>query len=291
MTRRDAALLIALGAIWGAVFPLASVVLQELSAPIVVVARTGLSALLLVPLALRGGALVRELRRHPAALLIASVLQMTVPVVLLTVGQQHVNGGLAGILLGTQPVWATVLTAVMDRRLGSGAAIGVTLGLTGTVLLFWQDLGGGSAPAHGVLLVAAAGGYAAGAVYIQRVLPDVPPITVAATALGLSCLLLAPTLALVPSRLPSPAAAGWLIVLSTVATGGALLLFYLLIGRIGAVRANLAAYLAPAFAVLYDVPLGHLPSASALAGLALILIGSVMAARTPVHQGEPCPSI
>ncbi|WP_326812446.1 DMT family transporter [Streptomyces scopuliridis] len=286
MTRRDTALLMALGALWGAVFPLASIVLRELPPLAVVVARTGLSAMLLVPLALRGGVLVGELRRRPVALLTASVLQMTLPIVLLTIGQQHVSAGLAGILLGTQPVWATLLVGVADRRVAPLGAAGVFVGLTGVVLLFWKDLGDGSAPFHGALLITAAAGYAAGGLYIQRALPDAPPVTVAATALTLSCLLLAPALVFTPIAVPSPATAGWLIVLGTAATGGALVLFYVLIGRVGVVRANLAAYLAPAFALLYDVPLGHLPTASAVAGLALILFGSVMAAGGPVRPSS-----
>ncbi|MGW6745004.1 DMT family transporter [Streptomyces sp. NPDC055025] len=279
-----------LGAIWGAVFPLGSMVLEELAPPVVMVVRTGLSALLLVPVALRDGAFVREWRRRPGSLLTASVLQMTLPIVLLTIGQQHVAAGLAGVLLGTQPVWATVLAAAVERRVRPGAAVGVVVGLAGVVLLFWKDLGGASAPVSGALLVAAAACYAAGAIYIQRVLADVHPITVAASALSVSCLLLLPTLAAVPARFPSPATALWLIVLGTVATGGSLALFYVLIGRVGAVRANLPAYLAPAFALLYDIPLGHLPTATALGGLALILGGSAVAAHSPSRQGEePLP--
>jgi drug/metabolite transporter (DMT)-like permease len=77
-----------------------------------------------------------------------------------------------------------------------------------------------------------------------------------------------------------------LVVLGTIATGGALVLFYSLIGRVGAVRANLAAYLAPGFALLYEVPLGHLPTPTALAGLTLILGGSATAARAPLLSSQ-----
>lgn len=284
MTRRDAALLITLGAVWGSVFPLASLVLQDLPALVVALARTGLSAAVLVPVAWSGGVLLAALRRRPLALLTASVVQMSIPVVLLTTGQTYVSAGLAGILLGTQPAWAAVITAVLDRRLPVWTAAGMLLGLGGTVLLFWSDLHGPTAPLGGAMLVAAAAGYAAGAVYIQRRLPGTPPSAVAASALATTCLLLTPpVLAAAPFPLPGPATTAWLLVLGTAATGGALLLFYLLIERVGAVKANLAAYLAPGFALVYDLPLGHRPSPSALSGLALILLGSAIAAR----PGEP----
>ncbi|MFF0448100.1 DMT family transporter [Streptomyces sp. NPDC004609] len=289
MTRRDTALLLMLGAVWGAVFPLASMVLEELAPVTVAVARTGLSALLLIPLAVRGGAFRRELRRRPGPLLIASVLQMTVPVLLLTSGQAQVTAGLAGILLGTQPVWAAVLAAGLDRRLEAGTASGVLVGAAGTVLLFWKDLDGTSTVSGGVLLVTAAACYAAGALYIHRVMPDAPPVTVAATVCTVSCLLLAPLLIVTPVRVPGWPVAVWLVVLGTLATGGALVLFYFLIGRIGAVRANLAAYLAPGFAVLYDIPLGHRPTATALTGLTLVLAGSALATRSRPTPQHPDP--
>jgi hypothetical protein len=44
MARRDAVLLVVLGALWGSVYPLTTVVLRELSPPAVVLVRTGLSA-------------------------------------------------------------------------------------------------------------------------------------------------------------------------------------------------------------------------------------------------------
>lgn len=55
---------------------------------------------------------------------------------------------------------------------------------------------------------------------------------------------------------------------------------YALVHRIGAVRANLAAYLAPGFAVAYGaVFLGERVSLKALAGLVLILTGSYISIR------------
>ncbi|MCM2393620.1 DMT family transporter [Streptomyces albipurpureus] len=277
MTRRDAALLLVLGAVWGAVFPLASFVLEELAPVPVAVVRTGLSALLLIPLAARSGALWRALRHRPGPLLTASVLQMAVPVLLLTSGQAQVTAGVAGVLLGTQPVWAALLATVLDRQLDRATTWGVLVGAAGTVALFWNDLHGPSTLLGGTQLVAAAACYAAGALYIQRAMPDVPPLVVAATVCSVSCLLLAPALAFTPLQVPSGAVGVWLIVLGTVATGGALVLFYTLVDRIGAVRANLAAYLAPGFAVLYDIPLGHQPTPSTLTGLALILTASALA--------------
>jgi drug/metabolite transporter (DMT)-like permease len=58
----------------------------------------------------------------------------------------------------------------------------------------------------------------------------------------LSCVLLAPGMLLAPSGRPGPTTSVALVALGTAATGGSLLLFYHLIGRLGAVRANLGRF-------------------------------------------------
>jgi drug/metabolite transporter (DMT)-like permease len=76
-----------------------------------------------------------------------------------------------------------------------------------------------------------------------------------------------------------PVTAIWLVVLAVAATGGALVLLYTLISRAGAIRANLAGYLAPAFAIVFGRAFLSEPiHAQAIAGLVLILIGSYLAA-------------
>lgn len=279
MTRRDAAFLLLLGALWGAVFPLAAAVLHHLQPLAVVVARSALSTAVLVPVAARRGNLLANARRRPVALLTATLLQLTVPIVLLTAGQKYVSAGLASILLATQPVWAAIIAFAARRHVSAASALGVALGMAGVVLLFMKDLGGSStAPVGGILLVAAAAGYAGGAAYIQAALPEVPPLTVAAAATTLTTVLLAPSIVFTPVVYPGFAALGALLMLGTIATGGALVLFYRLVKGIGSVRANVAAYLAPGFAVVYDIPLGHRPPLTALIGLALIVAGSAATA-------------
>jgi drug/metabolite transporter (DMT)-like permease len=103
LTRRDSALLLVLGATWGAVYPLTTIALRELSPPAVVFYRAALAAVVLLPVALRAGVL-RAAAARPLAVLGAALLQ-------LTTGQQHVSAALAGIVLATQALWAAVLTA------------------------------------------------------------------------------------------------------------------------------------------------------------------------------------
>lgn len=279
MMRRDAVSLVLLGAAWGSVYPLTTVVLRELPTPAVVLARTALSALVLLPLAARRNVLRPALDR-PIAVIGAALLQATFPLVLLTTGQHHVSAALAGILLATQPVWAAVLTWIAEHAMNLRQLAGVLIALGGIIVLYSRDLHIGTASGlSGLELLAAAACYAAGTVYIQRVIPEVPPLATATAAMTISALAIAPFAAVTGFPIPDPATAIWLVVLAIAATGGALVLFYALIRSAGALRANLAGYLAPAFAVVYgSALLGEPINAETVAGLVLILIGSYLAA-------------
>jgi drug/metabolite transporter (DMT)-like permease len=288
VSRRDTVLLVLLGAGWGAVYPLTTIALRELTPAAVVVVRTGLSTLALLPFALRTD-LLRHVRARLPAVLVAAALQAAIPLMLLTTGQQHVSSGLAGILIGSQPVWVTVLTAVVERAVRPRASLGVLLGLAGIALLFARDLHGRTTAWAGAALLAAAMFYAAGSVYIRHAIPDVPPLATAAVAMTASTVALLPlAVSDLPRRL-SLSSAGWLVLLSVVATGWALVLFYTLIQRIGAIRANLTGYLAPAFALAYGVLfLDERITPAAVAGLVLILAGSYIAAQssTTARDGD-----
>jgi drug/metabolite transporter (DMT)-like permease len=278
MTRRDAVVLVLLGAAWGAVYPLTAVVLRELPTPAVVLARTALSAVVLVPLAVRRKVLRPALGRWPPVVC-AALLQATFPLVLLTTGQHHVSAALAGILLSTQPVWAVALTWISEHGISVRQLAGVLVALAGVVVLYSRDLHFGAASGWaGLELLAAAVCYAAGAVYIQRVIPDIPPLAIATTAMTISAIVMIPFAVAAGFPLPDPITAIWLVVLAVAATGGALVLFYALIRSAGAVRANLAGYLAPVFAIAYGVFLGETIHVQEIAGLALILAGSFLAA-------------
>jgi drug/metabolite transporter (DMT)-like permease len=277
---RDAALLILLGAAWGAVYPLTALALRGFSPAAVVAGRTALSAVILLPFAVRAG-LIPAARERPAALTAGALLQATLPVTLLTLGQQHVASGIAAIILASQPVWAAVLTGVLDRTARPLELAGVALGLGGIAILSWPAGDAATASAWGLAaLIAAALSYAAGAVYIQRVLPSIPPLITASSAMTVTAVILVPLAAATWTRAPGWPSTGWLVVLA-VATGPALVLYYTLIHRTGPVRATLAGYLAPGFALLGSAFLGQVLTAADIAGLVLVLAGSYLASRVP----------
>jgi drug/metabolite transporter (DMT)-like permease len=272
-----------LGALWGAVYPLNTVVLRELPVAAVVVWRTGLSAAVLAPFAWRSGVL-GAVRAQPLAVLGAALLQATIPLVLLTAGQQHVGAGLAGIILASQAVWAAVMTSALDRAVQRNVVVGVLVGLAGVALLFVRNLNlGGTSGLGGAALVGAAMSYAAGTVYIERVIPKVPPLATATTAMVVSAVALGPFAIRAAPPVPDLETFGWLVLLSHAGSGGALVLFYWLIRRVGAVRASLAGYLAPGFAVGY----GSAFLTERVSLVTVIGFGSVLTGTYLVGRGEP----
>jgi drug/metabolite transporter (DMT)-like permease len=78
------------------------------------------------------------------------------------------------------------------------------------------------------------------------------------------------------------------VVLGVVGTGVAFAIFYRLLARVGPARTWVLTYLAPGFAVVYGATLlGETITVATLAGLALILAGSWLAAegRLPTRRG------
>jgi drug/metabolite transporter (DMT)-like permease len=290
VSRRAWVQLLTLAALWGAVYPLITIALRGLSPVAVVFGRVALASLLLTPLAVHRDAL-RPLWERPRLILETVLVQSTLPLLLLTFGQQHIDSGLAGILIGAQPLFVALLAyryAPEERPQGWKGAAGIVLGLLGLVLLFGIDLRGGRlALLGGALVLAAAVCYAAGAIMIHRRHADAQPLGVATSAMLFNTAALAvPTVLTLPRQAPNGDVFAALTVLGVVCTGATLALFYTLIVRIGPARAALAFYLSPGFAVAFGALfLSEQITVSAVVGLGAIVAGSLLAAQ----RAEPAP--
>jgi drug/metabolite transporter (DMT)-like permease len=295
MTRRAWLLMGLLAGLWGASYLFIKVALDDGLDPFFIVfARLALGAVVLVPIALRQGAL-GVLRDRFGAIAFMAIVQVAVPFLLITYGERHIASSLAGILVASAPIFTAVLAARFDadERPRGIAAAGVAMGIFGVVLLFGVDLSGDATAIAGGLMVLLAGfGYAVGALFLKHRLRGVPAIGIAASTLVVGTAALAlPALMALPPQLPGAKAVGSLALLGAGGTGIAFAIFYTLIAGIGPSRAALVAYIAPGFAVLYGVWLLSEPlTAGALLGLVLILVGSWIAAegRLP-GQARPVP--
>ena len=273
-----------LAAFWGASYLFIKVALDDVfEPPMIVFLRTALAALVLVPFALKSGAL-GALRGRLGVVAFLALLQVAAPFMLISFGQEHISSSLAGILVATAPIFTFLLAIWIsqeERAHGVGLA-GVGLGIVGVVLLLGIDAGGGAAAlAGGLMVVLASLGYALGAYYLKRNLSGIEPTAIVAATMAASALMAAPVAAFsLPTAAPSVEAVASITALGVFGTGISFVLFYSLIASIGPAKASLVAYIAPGFAVIYGVVLlDESFTAATAAGLLLIVSGSWLAAE------------
>jgi len=286
-------------ALWGASYMFIKVALDgDLSEGFIICARTLMGAAVLMPLAIRSGAIPLLWQRKGYAFALAAT-QVIVPFALITYGENHVPSSLAGILVATAPLFIVLLAIKVDpeERSSGWALVGVLLGMLGVVLLFGVDLSGDAETLVGGLMIVGSGlCYAIAVLIAKRGFTGVPPVGVVVSNLTISAVFWLPfALATLPTRSPGAEAILSMLALGVGGTGLAFLLFYTSIAEIGPARASIVSYVAPAFSVVYGVTLLNEDlTAGTVGGLALILAGSWLAAsgRLPgwISRSEPSRS-
>ncbi len=285
MSHRGAALFAALCVIWGIPYLLIRVAVGELSPAFLVFARTGVAALLLLPLAARRGEL-RVLLPRWRPVLLFTVVEIGVPWLLLSRAEEHLASSLTGLLVAAVPLVAAVAGALRGsaHRLERRAWVGLLVGVSGVAALVGLDFGRvGTGPLLELLVVVV--GYVSGPIVLARWLSDLPPLGVIAASLTLASLAYAPVAATEP-----PAHVRWVVVgsvlgLAVVCTALAFLIFFALIAEVGPVRATVVTYVNPAIAAVLGVTLlGDRFSFGMGVGFLLVLAGSALATRS---RGTP----
>lgn len=279
MTKRGWWLFGAMSIIWGIPYLLIKVAIRDFTPAALILSRTGIGALLLVPVALAGGQLRPVVRRWK--LVVAyTVVEVAIPWVLLPQAEHRLRSSLSGLLVAAVPLVGAVLglTVRGRHRLSAIQVTGLVVGLGGVVLLAGLDVSG-AAWSSVVEVAIVVVGYAAGPLILSRWLSDLPALGVVAASLGLCALGYLPVgLAQMPSHLPPVRVLAAVGVLGVVCTALAFLLFLRLIGEIGPVRATVITYVNPVVAVALGVVfLGEHAGASTAAGATLILAGSLLA--------------
>jgi drug/metabolite transporter (DMT)-like permease len=130
-------------------------------------------------------------------------------------------------------------------------------------------------------------GYALGPAVVRRYLSDVPAVTVNGVSLAACALVYAPLAAASwPRVAPSAPVLVSVGVLGVVCTATAFLLFFMLIRRIGPVRATVITYINPAVASLAGVVILHETFTAGMGiGFVLVLAGSFLATRRRTDGG------
>jgi drug/metabolite transporter (DMT)-like permease len=288
MTRRAWLLFAAVALLWGVPYLFIKVAVAEVPPVTVVFARVALAAALLGPVAARRGAL-RGLRGRLPQLALLALLEITIPFLLISMGEQRITSSLAGLLIASMPLFVALLALRFDpaERVTGARLLGLLVGIAGVAALLGSDLGGDlSQVAGGAMVLLATLCYATSTLLVKRAFSDVPMLGVVTVATAISALLLAPfALALTPARLPSLNVALALAGLGVLCTAAGLLAYFALIVEAGPSRAAVITYMNPAVAVALGVAvLGEPLTGAILAGFALIIAGSWLSTRPPAPR-------
>lgn len=279
MTRRGWLLFAAISVFWGIPYLFIKIAVREIDPSVVVCARVGLAAVVLLPIAARRGAL-RAIRDRLPAVVALAVVQIAAPFLLISYGEQHIASSLTSLLIAAEPLLVALFALRVDpsERVGGARLLGLLIGALGVAALFGLDAGGDRLRLLGagaVLLATAC--YAASALLLKRpafaTLPNLGVVTIECTAATI--LLLPPAALRHPAYWPDTEVLASLLVLGLVCTALAELTFFALIAEVGAGRGTVFTYINPVVAVLLGVTLaGELLQAITIAGFLLILLGS-----------------
>lgn len=293
MSRRALLCFIGLGIAWGIPYLLIKVAVRDLSPAELVLARTALAALLLLPIAVARRAVLPALR-HWRPLLAFTLFEIAIPWVALGSAEQELPSSTTGLLIAAVPIVGVALAFFGGRaeHLGATAWVGLGLGIAGVAALVGLDVGGSDLGAVAELGITVLG-YAIGPAILARHLGHLPGIGVIATSLSLTALVYAPVVLLVdgvPSALPSGDVVWSVVLLSTVCTAAAFLMLFALVAEIGPVRATTITYVNPAIAVVAGAAILDEPvTVWTVVGFVLVVAGSYLVNRRPKTDRSDVP--
>jgi drug/metabolite transporter (DMT)-like permease len=266
--------------LWGIPYLLIKVAVGELSPPVVVLARTSIGALVLLPIAASRGYL-RPLIPLWRWVLAFTVLEIAGPWLLLTDAETRLSSSFTGLLIAVVPMVAAVASfaAGLDDKLDRTRVLGLVIGIAGVATLLGLDLGGEVTAALELGLVVL--GYGTAPLIISTKLAGVPSLGVIAASLGLTAVVYAPVSAFSwPSRVPSGRVITSVVLLATACTVVAFLAFFALIAEAGPNRALVITFVNPAVALVLGVLLlNESVTAGLVVGFPLVVLGCILATR------------
>jgi len=284
--------------VWGVPYLFIAQAVESFSPPAVVAIRTLGAGILLLPFALRGGALRPALRLWPWVL-VFGVIEMAGPFLLLSHAEQTLPSGTTGLLVATVPLFAALIGFFTGDRgaLGPVRVVGLVVGFAGVAVVV---SGSGIGLGDGGLL-------AVGEVLAVAVLYAIAPFVVATklrsvSGLGTATLSLLfigigylPLAFLTQHEVPTSSSILAVVLLTVICTAVAFIAFFALIREVGPARAPLFTYVNPIVAIaLGALILGEHLHIGLLLGFPLVIVGCWLAAtgggvRMRRRPGAPPP--
>jgi drug/metabolite transporter (DMT)-like permease len=295
----EVALLAVVSLVWGAAYVFIREGLLFGASPLAFAAvRYGLSAAAFAALALTQREALPSRRAWLASASVGGVLIIGLYGGFLYVGEQYTTGGYAAVLASTAPLItvAAGFWLLASERLGRWGLAGIAIGFVGgAVLVLPQLFGSPLGDARGALLIVGAMVVTAtGSVVLRRLGVGRQGLWQISTAFAVATILLGTTAALLPFPEALPLTSGVLGALAVLVVFSSVVgyfAYFALHHRVGPVRANVVAYLAPLVGVgigsgLFGEPITLWEVAGVaivLGGVSLVLWESSRRSPGPAH--------
>jgi drug/metabolite transporter (DMT)-like permease len=266
---------------WGANFPLAHLVVGEMSPMAAAVGRFGIAAIVLLAMA----AIRREpvrLIRHAPTLGLLSLVGVVLFNVLFFFAMQRTSATNGALLMATNPLLTALLAGLfLGERVSPRHLAALPIALGGVAMVVLGNGANVSLSLGDSLMVGADLSWATYNVLARRLMPAGSPIANMAAMMTYSVFgliavaLISGESMSIPLSLNPPAAA--LVVMATLGTVVAYLCYNSGIAKLGAGRAALFLNTVPVWAMIVSALLGHPPSGVQIVGGAIVLTAVVFA--------------
>ncbi|HUP53960.1 MAG TPA: DMT family transporter [Methylomirabilota bacterium] len=293
MSRRALLFFALMSIIWGVPYLFIRIAVGEVTPATLVFWRTAIAAVILLPVALTRTDLRRVLARWRWVVAFAAV-EIAIPWVALGSAEQHISSSLAGLLIAGVPLVGAAIALLSGGadRFGPVGLLGMLIGLVGVVAIVGTEFAA-TDPTALIQVAIVVVGYALGPAILARRLDGLPTVGIMAISLTLCALVFAPLAATQwPAAVPSAQVVIAIVVLATVCTAAAFLLFGALIDEVGPVRATVITYINPAVAAVLGVlVLRETFTVPMAIGFVLVIAGSILATRSRrVEATDPTPA-
>lgn len=294
MTQRRAdLLLVVIAVIWGTTFTIVHGAVAQFPPLALIALRFGCAALLLLPVLLRGGLRVQEIK---VGLLLGGLL--FVGFATQTFGLQRTTPARAGFITGLNVVLVPIFAVLLGQRPPRPALLGVVVAMVGLAVLTWGcalpwlgcSLVATSTPQQGIgdlLVLVCAAAFALHIVAVSRYATTLPVATVNTWQLIVAALLAGGTALATERPIPQPTlgVVGAVVFLGVIATALVFALQLRVQRHTTATHTALIFALEPVFAALFAwLWIGEQLTGAVLGGGAIMLSGVLLAELPPLRR-------
>ena len=280
--RSDWLLLLLLGVIWGTSYAFIKLGVQTLPTFTLIATRLGIGfGLLAMVVVVAREPLPRDAKTY-GHLLVMAIVNIVLPFTLITTAERSVDSAVGAILNGAVPLVVIVVAALVlhDEPMTVNRVVGLIVGYAGVVVLVSRGLTAlatSDSFAGELALLASTVLYGVGAVYARLNTRGLRPMIPALFQVGFAFVIVS-VLALL---FETPLAVRWntdaliaVLWLGVLGSGVAYILNFRLLGRLGATRTSLLAYLLPVVGIITGALMfGEQIDARVILGTGLVIAG------------------